>query len=86
MKKLSETLKEMGIAFSFPLRIKDERGKLTYCEDSDGYWCKWERDASRNVTYCENSFGEKEGTPRSAKTHEGKVVVVDGVKYTLKAL
>ena len=86
MKPLSETLTELGIDFTFPINIRDENENLTYCEDSDGYWCKWERDASRNVTYCENSFGEKEGTPRSAKTHEGKVVVVDGVEYELKAL
>ena len=107
MKKLSETLKEMGIAFSFPLRIKDERGKLTYFENSNGYWCTWEHEENGSVTrligrdgywskseydenntctYFQDSTGLKRGNPRSAKTCEGKVVVVDGVEYELKAL
>jgi len=38
------------------------------------------------VTYFENSSGTKRGTPRSTKTCDGKVVVVDGIKYKLKAL
>ena len=33
-----------------------------------------------------NSDGKKQGTPRSAKTCDGKVVVVDGTKYKLQAL
>ena len=107
MKKLSETYKELGIAFTFPIRIKDANGKITYYERSDGYfdrtefdakgnptyfedsydyWAKWELDAKGNVTYYENRDGFKKGTPRSAKTCEGKVVEVDGIKYELKAL
>jgi len=86
MKPLSETLTELGIAFSFPIIIKDDNGKLTYYEDSNGYWVKWERDGNGNLTYCESSTGYKEGTPRSAKTCEGKVVEVDGIKYKLTAL
>ena len=65
MKKLSETYKELGIAFSFPIRIRDANGKDTYYEDSDSDWEKWERDADGNVTYSENSHGNKSGTPRS---------------------
>ena len=65
MKPLSETLTELGIAFTFPIEITD----------SNGY-----------ATYYENSYGTKEGTPRSAKTCEGKVVEVDGIKYKLTAL
>ena len=38
MKKLSETLTELGIAFDFPIEIKNAIGKATYFEDSDGYW------------------------------------------------
>jgi len=107
MKKLSETYKELGIAFSFPIQIKDANGKTTYYEDSDSdwyryerdakgnvtyrensddYWCKREYDAKGNETYREDSNGYKKGTPRSAKTCDGKVVVVDGIKYKLKAL
>jgi len=107
MKKLSETLTELGIAFSFPIEINDSNGNETYWENSDGFWCRWkrdangkqtyyedsngywhkyERDAKGNETYFENSGGVKRGTPKTAKTCEGKVVEVDGIKYKLKAL
>ena len=107
MKKLSETYKELGIDFSFPIKIKDANGKVTYFEisrgyrykfeydargyknyyeNSNGFWQKWERDDNSNETYYENSTGFKRGTPRSAKTCEGKVVEVEGIKYKLKAL
>ena len=128
MKKLSETYKELGIGFTFPIEIKDANGNYTYYETSNGYWRKWERDAKGNVnyyetsngywhkrerdakgnvnyyensnggwskwehdangneTYYEDSDGYKRGTPKSAKTCEGKVVEVDGIKYKLKTL
>jgi len=107
MKKLRETYKEIGIAFSFPIKIKDANGyvtyrengndywrryerdangNVTYFEDSNDYWERYEYDAYGNVTYFENSSGIKFGTPRSAKTCDGKVVVFDGIKYKLKAL
>jgi hypothetical protein len=107
MKKLSETYKELGIAFSFPIQVKDANGYETYYESSDGFWHKserdsnghetyferrdeyWyrcERDANGYETYYENSYGTKQGTPRSAKTCDGKVVELDGIKYKLKAL
>jgi hypothetical protein len=86
MKKLSETLTELGIAFSFPIEIKDSNGYVTYYEDSSDYWRKWERDDNGKVTYYENSGGLKRGTPKLAKTCEGKVVEVDGIKYKLTAL
>jgi len=107
MKKLSDTLKEMGVEFTFPIGIKNEAGKETYFENSNGHWCKseynpsgkatyyetsngyWrkrEYDPSGNETYSETSNGDKTGTPRSAKTCEGKVVEVDGVKYELKTI
>ena len=57
MKKLSETYKELGIAFTFPIEIKDANGYQTYCEDSDNVWKKWERDYKGNLTYCEGSDG-----------------------------
>ena len=57
MKKLSETLTEIGIAFSFPIEIKDANGNVTYYEDSSGGWYKYERDANDNVTYYEDSIG-----------------------------
>ena len=107
MKPLSETLTEQGIAFSFPIEIKDDKGNRTYCEtstgywhkyeydsngnetyqeDSDGYWHRYEYDANGNETYYENSGGYWRGTPKTAKTCEGKVIEVDGIKYKLKAL
>ena len=57
MKPLSETLTELGIAFSFPIEIKDDKGNRTYCEASDDYWCKYEYDANGKRTYCEDSNG-----------------------------
>ena len=86
MKPLSETLTELGIAFTFPIEITDSNGYATYYENSDDYWHRYERDANGDETYYENSYGTKEGTPRSAKTCEGKVVEVDGIKYKLTAL
>ena len=107
MKKLSETYKELGIAFSFPIMINDANGKPTYFEDKTGYCHRYERDAQGNATYHEDSFGywikreydsngnrtyyedsdgTKQGTPRSDKTCDGKVVEFDGIKYKLKAL
>lgn len=56
MKKLSEVYKEMGIAFTFPIEIKDEAGHLTYYEDSNS-WCKSEYDSDGNETYYEKSNG-----------------------------
>ena len=57
MKKLSETYKELGIAFSFPIEIKDANGNETYYEGSKGYWQRCECDAKSNVTYHEDSDG-----------------------------
>ena len=102
MKKLSETYKELGIAFKFPIWIQDTNGyetyyetsngfwnkyeynsdgNVTYYEDSDNYWHKREYDSNGKVTYFENSDGEKNGTPRSAKTCEcgGNLVFRDAV-------
>lgn len=65
MKKLSETLTELGIGFTFPIEIKDANGNQTYYELSDGYWIRSERDAIGNRTYFEDSKGVKRGTPKS---------------------
>ena len=59
MKPLSETYEELGIAFTFPIEIKDANGELTYYENSDDYWCRWERNANGELTYYENSEGVK---------------------------
>ena len=64
----------------------DDKGHLTYYENSDGFLRYWERDANGKATYYKDSSGVKSGTPRSAKTCEGKVVEIDGIKYELKAL
>ena len=86
MKKLSKTYKKLGIAFSFPIEIKDDNGNWAYHENSNNYWQKWERDAKGKETYFENSRGLKLGTPRSAKTCEGKVMELDGIKYKLPTI
>ena len=85
MKKISEIYKELGIAFTFPIKIKDANGKMTYYEDSNGYYEKHEYDSKGNVTYYENSDGIKKGIPRSQSCN-GKVIEVDGKKYMLKEL
>jgi len=55
MKKLSETYKELGIGFTFPIEIKDANGYQTYHEDSNDFWTRWEWDANGRVTYIEDS-------------------------------
>ena len=57
MKKLSETYKKLGIAFSFPIEIKDDNGNETYREDSSGFCYKRGYDANGKGTYFENSDG-----------------------------
>ena len=57
---LSETYKELGIAFTFPIVVKDEKGNLTYYEASNGYWARHEYDKDSNETYCEDSDGSWE--------------------------
>ena len=58
MKKLSETYKELGIAFTFPIEIKNEKGNSTYYENSYGYWWRREHDKDGNETYSETSCGD----------------------------
>ena len=55
MKKLSDTYKELGIDFSFPIVIRDSNGNQTYFESSKDYWDKSEYDANGNRTFYENS-------------------------------
>ena len=55
MKPLSETLTELGIAFTFPIEITDANGNETYYEISAGHCEKWTRDANGNETAYENS-------------------------------
>ena len=57
MKKLSEIYKELGLAFTFPIEIKDANGNETYYESSKGFWCMYEYDANGNKTYYESSIG-----------------------------
>jgi hypothetical protein len=73
MKPLSETYKELGIAFSFPIEINDDNGNETYFEtarlvgNADGYWERCERDAKGRETYFENSTGYWYKYERDAK-------------------
>jgi hypothetical protein len=57
MKKLSETYRELGIDFSFPIGIKDSKDNETYFETSYGFWSKCEYDDKGYLTYYENSNG-----------------------------
>jgi hypothetical protein len=81
---LSETYKELGIAFTFPIKIKDENGNETYFENSDRYWVRCEYDETGNSTYYETSDGCRGGTKRGSC--DGKVIEVDGKKYKLTEL
>ena len=56
MTPLSKTYKELGIAFEFPIAIKDEDGNVTYFENSDGLWSRREYENGKR-TYFENSAG-----------------------------
>ena len=85
MKKLSDIYKELGIDFTFPIKINDAKGNQTYYEDSEGDWYKREYDSNGNETYFEDSNGYKDGTPRS-QSCAGKIVEVDGKKYKLTEL
>jgi len=80
MKKLSETLTELGIAFTFPIEIKDANGKVTYCERSNGYWCRLERDANGNLTYHEDSDDFWCRWERDANGNETYFENIDGTK------
>ena len=84
MKKLSETYKELGIDFTFPIVVKDKDGNETYYETRSGYWARYEYDENGNQTYYETSTGYKGGTKRSSCS--GKVVEIDGKKYKLTEL
>jgi len=55
MEKLSDTYKEQGIDFTFPIKIKDNNGKQTYYENSSGYWWKAEYNTKGYETYYEDS-------------------------------
>ena len=83
MKKLSETYRELGIAFTFPIAIEDKNGNETYYEDSSGFWYRCEFDEKGNETYFENSDGP---TQRMVIDRAGKVIEVDGKKYKLTAV
>ena len=67
MKKLSETLTELGIAFTFPIRIWDAKGYQTYYEDSNGYWDKYEWDGNGRATHYEDSDDYWERFERDAQ-------------------
>ena len=70
MKKLSETLTELGIAFSFPIKIKNDNGKCSYYEYSNGFCSKWEYDADGNRTYYEDSNDFWAKSERDEDGHE----------------
>jgi len=54
---IAQFLKVKDFPFKIPFKIKDKNGEVTYYEDSNGFWCKRERDDKGNVTYYEDSDG-----------------------------
>ena len=88
MKKLSETYKELGIAFTFPINIKDADGRSTYYESSNGFWYKNEYDSTGNETYYEASTGfgyKKEYNPDGEVTyHENSYGNKEGTPRSAK--
>ena len=80
MKKISETLTELGIAFDFPIEIKDANGKATYFEDSDGYWEICEYDTNGNRTYFKDSYDYWEKYKRSTNGRLTSFKNSDGVQ------
>ncbi len=66
MRKLSETFKELGIAFAFPIKIKDENGNESYYEASNGYWRFTEYGDNDLESFYEDSDGLQIGIPRSS--------------------
>lgn len=46
----------MGIT-KFPYIERDSKGRIIYCEDSDGNWCKKERDSNGYLIYYEDYSG-----------------------------
>ncbi len=80
MKTLSDTLKELNINFSFPIKIKDANGNHTYFEDSDGYWSKREYDANGNHTYFEDSDGKWSKREYDADGNETYYEHSDGIQ------
>ena len=70
MKLLSETYKELGIAFKFPIKIKDSNGNMTYRKDSYGSWRKYEYNSDGNETYYEVSTGHWYKSKYDANNHK----------------
>lgn len=65
-------------------REYDSNDNEIYYEDSDGYWNKREWNSNGNQIHFENSNGIV--IDNRPKSHEGKIVEVDGTKYELKAI
>lgn len=80
MKLLSEAYKELGIAFSFPLVIRDANGNWTYYEENNGCGRRWERDAKGNPTYFEDSYDYWSKWERDADGIETYYENSDGVQ------
>jgi hypothetical protein len=41
----------------FPFEIKDDNGKIIYCENSDGEWYRLEHNANYDLVYLEDHTG-----------------------------
>ena len=81
--KHNQTMKNMTLAqaykqqfgkLAYPFVIYDADGKLTYHENSRGYWWRYEYDANGHRTYYETSSGRIEG--------QKQTIEIDGVEYS----
>jgi len=54
---LAQAHKKQFGRLSFPFKIYDSNGNMTYFEDRKGYWSKAEYDSNGNETYFANSTG-----------------------------
>jgi hypothetical protein len=64
------------------LRLYDTKGNRIYCEDSEGYWCKYEYDDDNNKTYYEHSEGQ--WRKREFDTHGNRIYDENSEGYWVK--
>lgn len=80
---------------SYPFVIYDANGKLTYHENSEGYWWRYEYDTNGNETYWETSYGfwekrkyDSNGNQTYYENSAGRIegqkqtIEIDGVEYS----
>ena len=92
---LAQAYKQQFGKVSYPFEIFDANGRLTYLENSNGYWSKSEYDANGNMTYFEDSKGywsklkyDANGNRTYLENSTGRIegqkqtIEIDGVQYS----